>query len=290
MVKSKQSTDSKKSNKAARGTDSVRRRTGLAWPFKLIFGLLLATVIVAAVAIGVKLNLQSGDDNTTGDWRVGRTNLKEYATCNDDNAQLEASGKTDKARCLTDADIATIRRATYTPMMSDEADGKLIEDRQGYGHIDVNGQSDLKRFLDYSLSTDSSVVSQYPVTAQLASTITMDGSDYVYTFYINRPTSAACYYSCPEGMDCIVQPSYKVEVGGQCDQSEGGSYRESRGTTVVGELRINKDDMSVKLNRLGAKINVDDSYTVTLVHDDEHNLDYESFDDIRQRAISGDES
>ena len=48
--------------------------------------------------------------------------------------------------------------------------------------------------------------------------------------------------------------------------------------------------MSVKLNRLGTKIDVDDSYTVTLVHDDEHNLDYKSFDDIRQKAISGDES
>lgn len=277
----KQNKQQNKDKKQLRKTDSRNTacRCDLSWPFKLIFGLLLATLIITAIVVCVRLNLESERGKMADDWRVSYYELKEYAVCDDGNVNEGTGGATDNVRCLNDDDIAIIREANYDPMTNDEADGKLVKDEQGDGHIDVNNARDLKRFLDYSLSTNSSVMSSYPVATQLASTITDDGSDYIYTFYVNRPIGAACYYSCPKGLSCIVQPSYEVEVGGQCDQPEGGAYRESRGLTIVGELKINKDDMEVKLNKAGTNLDVDDNYIVTLVHDADHNLDYLGYDD-----------
>lgn len=280
----KQEQDTKRQSKLKTAGSGYSRHRPIG-PVRLIWALLLAVLIVVVIVVCV-WHFSRGGANGDGNWRTSYLNLKEYTTCTNDDAHLGSGGKTDKARCLTDKDMAIIRRATYNPMTHDEAEGRLVEDGKNYGRIDVDNMSDLKRFLDYNLSTNSGAMSSYPVASQLASTITKDGSDYVYTFYVNQPAGAACYYNCPDEMNCIVQPSYKVEIGGRCDKSEGGDYRESRGFTVVGELRINQNDMTVKTNKAGTRVDVDDDYIITLVHDNTHNLDYVKYNEL-YRAMTG---
>ena len=284
VSQTKRNSGAKRPSGSGLASNECNRRRPIG-PVRLIWALLLAVLIVAVIVVCVWcFSHTSLGDN--GDWRTSYLNLKEYAVCTDDDAHIGSGGETDKARCLTDKDMAIIRRATYNPMTYDEVEGRLVEDGKNYGRIDVDNMSDLKRFLDYNLSVNSSVVGTYPVASQLASTIAKDGSDYVYTFYVNQPAGAACYYNCPDEMNCIVQPSYKVEIGGRCDKSEGGDYRESRGFTVVGELRINQNNMTVKTNKAGTRVDVDDGYIITLVHDNTHNLDYVKYNEL-YRAMTG---
>ena len=240
------------------------------WPFRLIFGLLLATLIVAIVVVSVRRG--NGGSSINSGWRVATINLTEDAECTDDNIK-DYSGP-GEVRCLTDDDIQTISQATYDPMSAGEAENSVDDDSK----LNLNNASDIKRFLDYAITANGS--SNLGVTLsdqQFASTIDTDGDDYVYTFYINRPVRADCYWNCPEGVNCFVQPRRQVEVGGKC--GDGEWYVETRGQTRAGELRISQSNPTVKLNNSG-KIHIDayDDIAETLVHDAKRNLNYVDFD------------
>lgn len=247
------------------------------WPFRLIFGLLVATLIVAIVVVSVRRG--NGGSGINSGWRVATINLTEDAECTDDNI-TDYSGP-GEVRCLTDNDIQTISQATYDPMSTDEAENSVNDN----GELSLNNASDVKRFLDYAITAKGS--SNLNVTLsgqQFASTIDTDGDDYAYTFYINQPARADCYWNCPEGVNCFVQPRRQVEVGGKC--GDGEWYVETRGQTRAGELRISQSNPTVKLNNSG-KIHIDayDDIAETLVHDAKRNLNYVDFDG-RYKALT----
>ena len=81
----KQNKQQNKDKKQLQKTDgrNTACRCGLSWPFKLIFGLLLATLIITTIVVCVRLNLESECGKMANDWRVGHCELKEYAVCND---------------------------------------------------------------------------------------------------------------------------------------------------------------------------------------------------------------
>lgn len=286
MAKTKQASKSTKSDKkkAEYRSESGGIRKRPIWPVRLIWALLLAILIVAVVAVCVYHFSKRDNDGVAG-WRSTHLNLTDddYATCSDDSASNGTGGRTDEARCLTDDDIAIISKATYTPMSHDEAADRLIDTQDGHGRIVVDNMKDLKRYLDYAISTDVSVMHYGTESSQLASTIKDDGNKYVYAFYLNTPASAACYTKCPDDMNCFVQPSYDVEIGAGCNILKGGDYRESRGFTIVGQLEIDKDDMEVAVNKAGDEIDIYDNYVITLTHDSDHNLDYVDYDEIYKK-------
>ena len=188
MAKTKQASKSTKSDKkkAEYRSESGGIRKRPIWPVRLIWALLLAILIVAVVAVCVYHFSKRDNDGVAG-WRSTHLNLTDddYATCSDDSASDGTGGRTDEARCLTDDDIAIISKATYTPMSHDEAADRLIDTQDGHGRIVVDNMKDLKRYLDYAISTDVSVMHYGTESSQLASTIKDDGNKYVYAFYLN---------------------------------------------------------------------------------------------------------
>lgn len=93
----KQNKQQNKDKKQLQKTDSRNTtcRCDLSWPFKLIFGLLLATLIITAIVVCVRLNLESERSKTADDWRVSHYELNEYAVCNDANHNLDYLGYDD---------------------------------------------------------------------------------------------------------------------------------------------------------------------------------------------------
>lgn len=68
----KQNKQQNKDEKQLQKTDSRNTacRCGLSWPFKLIFGLLLATLIITTIVVCVRLNLESERSKMADDVHV----------------------------------------------------------------------------------------------------------------------------------------------------------------------------------------------------------------------------